>query len=430
MRNTIEKLLTGIIVASIIASISIGSLTVRGISTNVNDSAFSIPNSSTLDMTWPGNSDQWMEVAPETQGIDPDKIAEMIEFINSSQIDIHSIVIARNGYLLLEEYFWESQIYRNITGGKEYSGGYTTHMQQSTTKSVISVLIGIAIQEGFLDNVSQTLYEFYADIWNINFTNSEQKKSITIEHLLTHNSGLNGGSAGYPPNGKTLIQLDCIDWALDRVPLKFPPGQSGVYEYSNDGVNLLSGIIENVTGKSTEEFAQEYLFTPLGISEDEYVWWHDDKNVSYGGYGLECTPKVQAKFGILCLNDGNWDGTQIVEPNFMADAFTQQISAWGMPYGYLFYIRDDPFDSYMTIGAGGQDIYILPEYNIVVGFTAFDGGPYVQMIVDYILQFVEPPSNPPPENPAIPGYSLNMIILAIFCVSAVIIISKKKNSKS
>ncbi len=231
MRNKIKKQLTGIIVVSLIAAFSIGALTVRGISMNVNDSSFAPPNLSALDMIWPPNSRDWTEVPPETQGIDPDKIDEMFEFINSSQIDIHSIVIARNGYLLLEEYLWESQIYRNITGDKEYSGGYTTHMQMSTTKSFMSILIGIALQEGFLDNVSQTLYEFYADIWNVNFTDSEQKKSITIEQLLTHNSGLLGGGAGYPPNAKTLIQLDCIDWALDRVPLKFNPGASGQFEF-------------------------------------------------------------------------------------------------------------------------------------------------------------------------------------------------------
>ena len=429
MRIKIEKLLTGIIVVSLFVSFFIGALTVRGISTNVDDSSFSVPNLSAQGKFWPGDSSEWTEVAPETQGIDPDKIAEMFEFINSSKYDIHSIIIVRNGYLLLEEYLWGSQIYRNLTGGKEYSGNTTLHMQQSTTKSVMSVLIGIAIQEGFLDNVNQTLYEFYADIWNSTFTDSEQKKSITIEQLLTHNSGLNGGGFGYPPNGKTITQLDCIDWALNRVPLSYNPGQTGVYEYSSDGPNLLSGIIENVTGKSTEDFAQEYLFTPLGISEDEYYWWHDDKNVSFGGYGLDCTPKVQAKFGILCLNDGKWDGTQIVEPNFMEDAFTQQTSAFGMPYGYLFYIRDDPFDAYFTIGAGGQNIYILPEYNLVVGFTASNGGPYEQIISDYILKnIVDPPSIP--DDPIIPGFDFNMLFLTIFCASVVLIIRRKKTSKN
>ena len=431
MRNKIEKLLTGIIVVSLIASISIVSISKPGISTNVNDSSLFVPSLSALDMIWPPNSSEWTEVELKTQGIDPDKIAEMFEFINSSQTDIHSIVIARNGYLLLEEYLWESQIYRNLTGDKEYSGGYTTHMQQSTTKSVMSVLIGIALQEGFLDNVNQTLYEFYADIWEPTFTHSDQKKSITIEQLLTHNSGLNGGGVGYPSDAKTKLNIDCINFALNEVPLKFTPGQPGVYEYSNDGVNLLSGIIANVTGNSTEEFAQEYLFTPLGISENEYEWWNDTKGMDFGGYGLDCTPKVQAKFGILCLNDGNWDGTQIVEPNFMEDAFTQQTSAWGMAYGYLFYIRDDPFDAYFSIGAGGQNIYILPEYNIVVGFTASNGGPYEQMITDYILQnIVEPPSNQLPDDPAIPGFNLNIIFLMVFCASFVLIIKRKKYPKN
>ena len=430
MKNKIEKLLTGIIVVSLIASISIGALAVRGISTTVNDSSFSVPNLSVLDMIWPPNSSGWTEVAPETQGLDPDKIAEMFEFINSSQIDIHSIVIARNGYLLLEEYLWESQIYRNLTGHKEYSGNYTTHMQQSTTKSVMSILIGIALQEGFLDNVSQTLYEFYADIWEPTFTHSEQKKNITIEQLLTHNSGLNGGGAGYPSDPKAKLNIDCINFALNEVPLKYTPGQPGVYEYSNDGPNLLSGIIANISGMSTEEFAQQYLFDPLQISENEYYWWNDTKGMDFGGYGLSCTPKLQAKFGILCLNDGNWDGTQIVEPNFMEDAFTQQTSAWGMPYGYLFYIMDDPYDVYFTIGAGGQNIYIIPEYNIVIGFTASGDPNYTPIITNYILQnIVDPPTNQIPDDPAIPGFNLNILFLMIFCTTAVLIIRRKKSSK-
>ena len=398
MSNNKKKRLIWFILLALITSFSLQTLLFTESSSKVDDFSFSVPNLSAQDTFWPGNSSEWPEVAPETQGLNSGKISEILEFIENNSTNIQSIIIVRNGYLLFEEYLWNYQIYRNLAGEKEYPGGRKIVPQYSGTKSVISLLIGIALQEGFLDNVNQTLYEFYADIWEPSFTNSTLKKNITIEQLLTHNSGLNGGDANYPPNGKTLIELDCIDWALDRVPLKYNPGQTGVYEYSNDGPNLLSGIIENVTGKSTEEFAQEYLFTPLGISEDEYVWWHDDKNVSYGGYGLECTPKVQAKFGILCLNDGKWDGTQIVEPNFMEDAFTQQTSAFGMPYGYLFYIRDDPFDAYFTIGAGGQNIYILPEYNLVVGFTASNGGPYEQIISDYILQFTAPEWDQIPED--------------------------------
>ncbi len=200
--------------------------------------------------------------------------------------------------------------------------------------------------------------------------------------------------------------------------------------FSNDGVNLLSGIIENVTGKSTQEFAQEYLFEPLGIAENEYIWWHDDLNVSFGGYGLDCTPKVQAKFGILCLNNGTWNGAQIVEPNFMTDALTTQISAWGMDYGYLFYLRDSPYEMFYSAGAGGQNIYVIPEYNLVVGFTASDDPFYLPILANYILQDIQDPPAIPTEDPMIHGFDFNMLFLTIFCITAVLVIKRKKNSKN
>jgi len=383
MRNKIKKLLTGIIVVSLI---------------------------------WPGNSSEWEEVAPEDQGLNSSKISEMFEFINSSQIDIHSVVIVRNGYLITEEYLYSSDIYRNLAGEKEYYGGYKVHMQMSTTKSIIAILIGIALQEGFLDNLSQTLYEFYADIWEPTFTDSELKKNITIEQLLTMNSGLNGGGTGYPSGAKTKLDLDCINFALNEVPLRNPPGSEGVFEYSNDGPNLLSGIIANVTGNSTEEFAREYLFEPLGILEEETFWWNDSKGMDFGGYGFDCSPKVQAKLGMLCLNDGAWNGQQIVEPNFIIDATTPQIYG----YGYLIWMVASPFEGYSFIGAGGQCVYVIPEFDLVVGFTASDDPNYFPIITDYILQDIKPPPvNQIPEDQGIPDYYINVITLTIFCTTAV-----------
>jgi hypothetical protein len=160
----------------------------------------------------------------------------------------------------------------------------------------------------------------------------------------------------------------------------------------------LSGIITNLTGKSAEEFAKEYLFTPLGISEEEYYWWGDDKNISNAGYGFACSPKVQAKLGTLCLNNGNWNGTQIVSEDYMKDATIIQNNN---DYGYLFWMIIRPFEGYVAMGAGGQCIYVLPEYNITVGFTASNGPEwlYEQMIFDYILQFVD---NRAPEWDEIP----------------------------
>ena len=429
MRIIREKLLTGIVVIALIASFSTGFLFVRGISTNVNGSSFSAPNLSAQDTFWPGNSSEWTEVAPETQGLNSSNIAEMFEFINSTKYDIHSIIIVRNGYLLTYDYLENSQIYRNMTGEKEYFFGGLLHFQASTTKSLMSILVGIALQEGFLDNVNQTLYEFFADIWNSTFTHSEQKKSITIEQLLTMTSGLSEEGPGYPSGAEIKIANDSIKFALDEVPLVFTPGQEGAWEYSNDGPTLLSGIISNVTGNSAEEFAREYLFEPLGILEEEYFWYHDNKSVSNGGYGFVCSPKVQAKLGMLCLNDGNWNGIQIADKDFMKDATTRQTTTdLTMGYGYLFYIDAAPEEAYFTYGSGGQSIYVIPKYNMVVGFTGFDLWlEYNTLLANYILKdVVESPVNQTPEDPIIPGFDLNLIFLVVFCASVVLVIRRKR----
>ncbi len=346
---------------------------------------------------WPSNSSEWQEVAPEEQGLDSNKISEMFEYIEKNSYNINSIIITRNGYLLCEEYLHNSKrldtkAYSDLLPPKAYTGpNRIFHDQASATKSLTSILIGIALKEGFLDNLSQTLFEFFADIWDPNFADSEKKKNITIEQLLTMNSGLIGGwepnypKTKYPPD-------DCIKIALNDVPLGVNPGTAGNWVYSNDGPNLLSGIITNATGKTTEEFAREYLFTPLEIGEDETFWPHDRKGINYGAYIFHCSPKVQAKLGMLCLNHGNWAGKQIVDQEYLKNATTSRISMSkgdkAFEYGYLFFMMDKPLEGYYMAGSGGQMIYALSDYDIAVGFTAGGVLPkegYSKLLLDFIV---------------------------------------------
>ena len=379
MKKKIKRLFTCIISLVLITSFSLAFLSMRRINESLDNTPFSVSNLSTQDINWPSNSSEWTEVAPEDQGLDSDKITEMFEFIEDNSLDIHSVIIVRNGYLLTEEYLHNSKLLEN----KSYYGGSLIHDQWSTTKSLMSILIGIALQESFLNNISQTLYEFFANIWEPSFVDSELKKNITIEQLLMMNSGYGDYNI---PDAEIKIADDWIRFALEEVPLGFTPGAAGEWEYSNDGPTLLSGIITNVTGKSTEEFAKEYLFTPLGISEDEYDWDHDAQNITYGGYGFACSPKVQAKLGMLCLNNGTWNGTQIIDKEYMKEATTTQISGEKSTYGYLFY-TEGPFDGYFMAGAAGQFIYVIPNYNITVGFAATFLGVYSSLLENYIVQF-------------------------------------------
>ena len=389
MRNNKEKLLICMILLVLIASFSIVSLLMQRINTNVDDFSFSVPNLSAQDTYWPSNASKWSEVAPETQGLDSDKISEMFDFIETASINIHSIIIVRNGYLLTYEYLnnyqrLENKSYSENVLPKSYSGPIY-HDQASVTKSIISILIGIALQEGFLDNLSQTLYEFFADIWEPTFVDSELKKNITIEQLLTMSSGLvSDGDPSYPDY--QYPPDDSIKLALEEVPLEFTPGEEGEFRYNDDGPNLLSGIITNVTGKSAGEFAKEYLFTPLGISEEEYYWPHDTKNISYGGYEFHCSPKVQAKIGMLCLNNGTWNGTQIVHKEYMKNATTPWSGFDSINYyGYLWWLEDGLIEA---AGGGGQSIYINPIYNITVGITGSTSGlNYNTLLNNFIFQF-------------------------------------------
>ena len=339
---------------------------------------------------WPGNSSEWTEIDPADQGLDSAKISDMFDLIESSSYDIHSVIIAKNGYLIREEFLNGSQIRTE----KTYEDGSILHNQYSTTKSLMALLIGVAIGEGFLDNISQTLYEFFADVWNPSFTNSTLKKNITIEQLLTMNAGLVGSfDSSYPEN--STVWTDCINWTLNNVPLQYTPGELGGFAYSNDGPHLLSGIISNVTGMNTSAFAQQYLFEPMGIIETEWDWWNDSKGVNFGGYGFSCSPKVQAKLGILCLNNGNWNGTQLIPSDFVKEAtsFKTSHGRWNYApptdifnYGYLFYTNDTN-DGYHTAGVGGQNIYVIPKYNTTVAFTGWDmsDAVYKSFIYDYIL---------------------------------------------
>ncbi len=354
-------------------------------------------NSSTLSpitaqggVHWPGNSSEWTEIDPADQGLDAAKISQMFDVIESSSYDIHSVIIVKNGYLIREEFLNDSK----IRPEKTYADGTKLHFQASTTKSLMSLLIGAALGQGFLNDINQTLYEFFADIWSPSLANSTLKKNITIEQLLMMNAGLMGSyDSAYPENSTVLI--DCINWTLNNVPIQYTPGEPGGFAYSNDGPHLLSGIIANVTGMNASAFAQQYLFGPMGITEEDWSWRNDSKGVYFGGYGFDCSPKVQAKIGMLCLNNGNWNGTQLIPSDFVKEATSFKTShgrwTYSPPtdifnYGYLFYTNDSN-NGYHTAGAGGQNIYVIPDYNITVAFTGWDmsDAVYKSFIYDYIL---------------------------------------------
>lgn len=300
---------------------------------------------------WP--TDGWREAFPEDMGMDSEILENMFGWIEEKGHNIEGVVIVRYGYIVEEGYLTDGKV-------RAVSEDYTEEMHDlySVTKSVTALLVGIAIDEGYLE-LSQTLYDFFPEKWDPSY--DSRKKTITIQHLLTMTSGLEWleGFEGY---SSYFSSSDYIQYTLD-LPLTSDPGET--FNYNTPASHLLSAIVEDVTGQKMSEFAQERLFEPLGISEAYLDWDEDPQGITTGGWGLSLTPRDMAKIGLLCLNNGTWDGEQIVDSGWIETATTPNLG--GSDYGYLFWLFEG---GYTCAGLYGQHIFVIPEHDLVAAFTA------------------------------------------------------------
>ncbi len=248
------------------------------------------------------------------------------------------------------------------------------HYCNSVTKSFTSALIGIAIDQGKINGVDEKLLSFfpeYNEIANLD----ERKESITLENVLTMSAGFTWDEwstpYGHPENASTKM-AGTSDWnkyVLD-LPMNDNPGTKFVY---NSGCTLLlSGIIANKTGQSAEEFAKENLFNALGITNWE--WLTSPNEITNTGWGLFLHPVNMAMFGYLYLKNGLLNGEQVVSEDWVNESTSNHID----PYGYQWWMIPNVFvetypeadGAYYAIGYGGQYIFVLPNLNMVVVFTA------------------------------------------------------------
>jgi CubicO group peptidase (beta-lactamase class C family) len=304
---------------------------------------------------WPTQS--WRSSTPEEQSMDSVTLDRMMQFIEEEGFNIYSVIVVRNGYIVLEEYL--------VYG----VGMERQHHVQSVTKSFTSVLIGIAIHEGFIEGVDERLENLFPDNTIANM--DSRKEGITLEHLLTMSVGMDWHELDYPythPNntlGQMWVSQDAVQHVLDR-PMVRDPGAEWAY---NSGASiLLGGVLEEATDQDLLSFAREYLFDPIGIGE---VYWSKTTGDHYHtDGGLYVTPRDMARFGYLMLNNGTWDGREIVSADWVSRSTTNLYQTpWGYGYGYQWWTLDW-IDTYAASGHYDQWIYVTPEENLVVIFTA------------------------------------------------------------
>jgi CubicO group peptidase (beta-lactamase class C family) len=313
--------------------------------------------------------------------MDSEALAQAFDYVRQNQVPIHSLLIVRNGYVVLDAYFYPFQ------EGLVHDGA-------SMTKSITSTLIGIAIGEHKLSSVHQPVLSLFP-ARNIAHRD-ERKERMTVEDLLTMTSGLDCHVDHGEITLREMMQSkDWVQFMLDR-PMLAEPGSK--FEYCSGGMHLLSGIVSQATGSSELEFARRELFQPLGI--DDVVWPSDPQGVSDGWGDLHLRPRDMAKIGYLWLHQGRWESRQIVPAEWM-QAATQGHSHPGpenVEYGYGFWVypQRNPTE-YEALGRGGQRINVTPAENRVVVFTGgeFEPGDIGKFIGESIKS-----NQPLPENPA------------------------------
>ncbi len=313
-------------------------------------------------------------------------LAQMLEDLSPDQAGIHSVLVVRNGYLVTEAYF--------------HPYGRDTKVQvQSITKSVIGALTGIAIQEGYIESVDEKLLDFFPkrSIANPGF----KKSAIRLKHLLSMSSGF--PCQEFSSSGQSMEQSSgWVQYMLD-LPVDTAPGRT--FGYCDGNPHLLSAILGIRTGMDTREFANRELFQPLGIpAVEELDWGADPQGIPNGGYGLSLRPVDLAKLGLLYLQNGKWDGRQILPEKWAADSTTQYIQKpEGPGYGYLWTVYPEQ-GRYSALGLGGQQIHVYPSKNLVVIVTAsletFVEAPEIEkMLEEYILRAAQS-NDPLADNPA------------------------------
>jgi len=309
--------------------------------------------------------DDWKVSTPEAQGLDPMLVAEM--YYNAAELEtIYSLLVIKNGYLIAEDYFNEGSVDQK-------------DRLQSVTKSYTSALVGIALEQGYLASVDQKMLDFFPEV--ADQITDPRKEQITIRHLLQMR-------AGYPWE-----ETDPALWEgllsgyylplIEEFPLIADPGTE--FNYSNLSSNWLGIIVDRACGTNLKAYAEENLFLPIGVEVGE--WGTDAEGHNNGCADLHLTARDAAKFGLLYLNDGVYEGNQVVPANWVHDSlqrYSEDINVtggfpanWGLSfrdvgYGYQWWsarVGEHHFD--LAWGHGGQLIVLLDEFDMVIVVTSY-----------------------------------------------------------
>jgi len=318
--------------------------------------------------------DGWQAASPGPAGADGARFCPLDEILDKSPpLNVHSIVVARGGKLVYETYRTGfDQNWGTRLGTVPYTADMP-HDVRSISKSVVSLLFGIALDQGLIASVDDPVHIYFPDYAALR---TPAKDRILLRHLLTMTSGIewNESRSYYSEaNNSEIMMSDSTDpyrFVLEQ-PVRVEAGKA--WNYNGGGTQLLAGVLQRKTGRSLVEFANEALFKPLGITKFEWTKMPANGEAAAAS-GLRLRPRDMAKIGELVLRKGLWNGHRIVSERWVEQS-TRARPDGRPPYGYQWWIGDaaagDRDASWIAgIGLGGQRIYIVPAHDLVVVITA------------------------------------------------------------
>ena len=295
----------------------------------------------------------WQVAAPESQGVEPGRLADLLERVERGGLRLHGLLVVRHGRLVHESYAWPFD-------------ATTPHDIASCTKSVVGLLAGIAWSEGHLRRIDAPLVDPLS--LEGGAPRSAHKAAMTLRHLLTMTSGLENRSQ---PVEQTLFDmLASPDWARFSAERRLVALPGGRWSYDSAGVHLVAAILRAAVGRDLLDYARERLFDPIGVGPVD--WPADPQGIRRGWGDVRMRPRDMARLGLLMLQEGRWEGTAVVPAPWVADATRDQTDgAEGAPtggYGYLWW--PGPDGAFFAAGRGGQYVFVSPALDLVVVTTA------------------------------------------------------------
>ncbi|MBC9795092.1 serine hydrolase domain-containing protein [Sinomicrobium weinanense] len=330
----------------------------------------------------------WKTESPEKLGLDKNVLNKFIADIKDSTLyGVDALVVVKNGKIAFEEYF-------------NGSTADSLHDVTSVGKSITSALVGIAIEKRYITGKNEPVTGYFKD-YKIK-EQSPEKEKIRIRHLLTMTAGwaCDDWDAGSP--GNTMHFPDVPDDFAFTLNLPMIRANGEVFSYCSGGANLLGEIIRRRSGVSLKGFADKYLFHNIGIMKNEWFVVPKPPHYEFAGGGNVLRPRDLARFGLLYLNKGEWQGKQIIPKDWIRESTSKQIETnEDGDYGYLWWIKDYRYKNktvkgFEASGNGGNKIVVIPELDIVMILTGSAyGSEYVEgeqarkIIEDYVIASIK-----------------------------------------